>query len=149
MLSYQLPDIGVLGLSIIAGFVFIFYSAASVLLMEQMPLPYISAPHAAFPLIGSSAAVVLFLLSRIASDNEPKPLLRTNITMQVLTALICFFGLCAALAKHHLSHTHPIDLLIYEGNSHYENYLARAHTSRTLEDAVMEYRKRYEQHPPP
>ncbi|KAK5795835.1 hypothetical protein VI817_005120 [Penicillium citrinum] len=144
-----LPQFGILGLSILGGFVFLYFSTTSILLMEQMPLPYISAAHAVFPLIGSTIAAVLYLLSRVVSDEESKALFRTNILLQVIAVALCFFALCAALTKHHFSHTHPIDILIHEGNIQYEDYLSRASTSETLEDAVSEYRKRYQQHPPP
>jgi uncharacterized membrane protein YeiB len=117
--------------------------------MEQMPLPYISTAHTVLPLIGSSIAAVLYLLSRIISDEESKALFRTNVLLQAFVVLLCLFGLFAASTKHHFSHEHPIDLLIHEANIQYEDYLAEAGASQSLQDAVSEYRRRYQQHPPP
>lgn len=100
-------------------------------------------------MIGSSIAAVLYLLSRIISDEESKALFRTNILLQAFVVLLCLIGLCAASTKHRFSHTHPIDILMHEANIQYEDYLAEAGASQTLQDAVFEYRKRYQRHPPP
>lgn len=44
---------------------------------------------------------------------------------------------------------HPIDMLIYEAKLQHEEYLANATQSRSLEDAVTQYRQRYMRIPPP
>ncbi|CEJ54018.1 hypothetical protein PMG11_00344 [Penicillium brasilianum] len=148
--SWQLlAHFGILGLSIFGGFVFVFFPALSTLLFEQMPFPYISQAHAAIPVIASSTGAILFLLSRILSDEESKPLYHTNIVLQILFFLIGGVGLAFAMTKHHFSHTHPIDLLIHKATLHYDNYLLQASASKSLTEAAQEYRKRYRQHPPP
>lgn len=121
----------------------------STLLFERMPFPYISQTHAAVPVIASSTGAVLFLLSRILSGEESKPLYRINIVLQVLFFLVGGIGLAFAMTKLHFSHTHPIDLLIHKATVHYDNYLLQASASKNLQDAAREYRKRYRQHPPP
>ncbi|KAJ5157007.1 uncharacterized protein N7482_008107 [Penicillium canariense] len=145
----MLPHFGILGLSILGGFVFVFFPATSTLLFEQMPFPHISQTHAVVPLIASSTGVILFLFSRILSEDESKPLYRTNIVLQILFLVIGGIGLIFATTKHQFSHTHPIDLLIHKGTIHYDNYLLQASASKNLEEAIWEYRKRYRQHPPP
>ncbi|GAB7364171.1 hypothetical protein MBLNU230_g4722t1 [Neophaeotheca triangularis] len=44
---------------------------------------------------------------------------------------------------------HPIDLLMYEAGISHETYLNESSDSTTLKQAVMNYRNRYVQHPPP
>lgn len=145
----KLPHYGILGLSILGGFVFVFFPAMSTLLFEQMPFPYISQLHAAVPIIASATGAILLLLSRILSEEESKPLYRTNIVLQILFLLLGGVGLAFAMTKHHFSHTHPIDLLIHKATINYDNYLLQAGASKNLAQAVQEYRKRYRQHPPP
>ncbi|KAJ6144197.1 hypothetical protein N7470_008092 [Penicillium chermesinum] len=127
----------------------IFFSAFSVIAFEQMPYPFISWGHAAFPFLASSAGAILFLSGRIINEEESKALYRTNIVLQGLLALFCVVALAFASSKHHYSHTHPIDILIHQGSKQMDQFLGQAKTSKTLGDAVAEYRKRYHQHPPP
>ncbi|KAJ5911850.1 uncharacterized protein N7473_001153 [Penicillium subrubescens] len=145
----MLSHFGILGVSILSGFVFVFFPAMSTLIFEQMPFPYISQIHAAIPVIASSTGVILFLLSRILSEEESKPLYRTNIVLQILFLLVGGVGLAFSMTKHHFPHTHPIDLLVHKATLNYDNYLLQASASKNLEDAVREYRKRHRQHPPP
>ena len=128
---------------------FVYISATSTLLLEQMPFPHISLAHAAISLIASTTGAVLFLLSRLMREEESKPLYRANIALQILFAVMCGVGITFASSKHHFSHTHPIDILIHKGGVHHDGFLAQAGASKTLEDAIMNYRKRYRQHPPP
>lgn len=44
---------------------------------------------------------------------------------------------------------HPVDMLLYEAGVHHETYMQEASDSKTLKQAVMNYRNRYGQHPPP
>lgn len=44
---------------------------------------------------------------------------------------------------------HPIDMLIYEAKLQHEEYKLQTTRSRTLEEAVVEYRQRYVRNPPP
>lgn len=113
-----------------------------------MPFPFISFAKSLLPLAAFSTGAVLFLLSRVVSE-EPKSLYRTNIALQILIAILFGLGLVLATSKHHFSHSHPIDLLIHKGRVHFDEYVAQASASKTLEDAVFEYRRRYQQHPPP
>lgn len=128
---------------------FTYFSATPILLFEQMPFPYISLLHAVLPIIASTAGAVLFLLARVVRQEESKPLYRANIALQLLFVLLCAVSIAFASSKHHLAHTHPIDILIHKGGVHFDRFLAQAGASKTLEAAVSEYRKRYNQLPPP
>ncbi|WPH02682.1 Hypothetical protein R9X50_00554800 [Acrodontium crateriforme] len=44
---------------------------------------------------------------------------------------------------------HPIDILMFEASAVHENYVNQTQSSRTLEEAVKNYEKRYGRHPPP
>ncbi|KAJ5654634.1 hypothetical protein N7490_001637 [Penicillium lividum] len=145
----MLPSYGMLGISILAGFVFIYFPAVSTLLSRQLPYPFISAYHAVLSLATSTAGVVIFLLARIVSKEELKSLYRANIALQVIFITLCSIGLIFASSKHNVSHTHPIDLLIHKAAIQFDRFTEQATTSRSLQDAVSEYRNRYHQHPPP
>lgn len=125
----------------------IYFSSLSAL-TEQSPFPFISLTHAIIPLAASLTGALLFLLARVVHDEEPK-LYRTNVAIQILFAMMCGIGLIFAVSKHRLTDMHPIEFLINDGKFQHHNYLAQASRSKTLEDAVTEYRRRYNQHPPP
>ena len=128
---------------------FIYFSSLSALAGGQAPYPFISLTHAVVPFAASLTGAILFLLARVVHDEEPKSLFRTNITIQILFFLLSAIGLGFALNKHRLAHMHPIDFLIHDGRIQHDNFMAQASSSKTLADAVWEYRKRYDQHPPP
>lgn len=128
---------------------FIYFSSTSTLLFQQMPFPFISSAHATLAVIASSTGAIMFLFARVFTEEESKSLFRTNIALQVTFAIMCGVGLVFASSKHRYSHTHPIDFLIHEGSNHFDDYVAQAGASKTLEDAVFEYRRRYKLHPPP
>ena len=74
---------------------------------------------------------------------------RTNVALQVVFVFLLTTGLICASTKHHFSHTHPIDILIHKASVIHDQFLEQASASKTLADAVLEYRARYHQHPPP
>lgn len=125
----------------------VYFSSLSAL-TEQSPFPFISLTHAVLPLAASLTGALLFLLARVVHDEEPK-LYRTNVAIQILFAVMCGISLIFAVSKHRLTDTHPIEFLINDGKFQHHNYLAQASRSKTLGDAVTEYRRRYNQHPPP
>ncbi|CAI7595471.1 unnamed protein product [Penicillium glandicola] len=144
---HMLPHFDILGVSIIGGFMTIYFSSLSAH-TEQSPFPFISLTHAVLPLATSLTGVILFLLARVVHDQEPK-LYRTNITMQILFAVLCGASLVFAVSRHRLAEIHPIEYLVNDGKIQHHGYLTQASRSKTLRDAVTEYRMRYNQHPPP
>ncbi|OQE42314.1 hypothetical protein PENCOP_c004G09004 [Penicillium coprophilum] len=145
---HMLPHFDILGVSIIGGFMIMYFSYLSDLTGGQSPFPFVSLTHAVLPLAASLTGALLFLLARVAHNEEPK-LYRTNIAIQILFAVLCGISLIFVVSKHRLDEIHPIEFLINDGKLQHENYLAQASRSRTLGDAVNEYRRRYNQHPPP
>ena len=128
---------------------FTYFSVTPTLLFEQLPFPHISLVHAVVLLITSTLGAVLFLLARVARHTEWKSAYRANIALQISFVLLCSIGFLFASSKQTRAYTHPIDILIQEGGVHFDRFLAQAGASKTLEDAVLDYRKRYNQHPPP
>lgn len=128
---------------------FIYFSSMSILVSEQMPFPFIARDQSLRTFIVATVGVVLFLLARIVSGEESKPLVRTNIGLQTVFGILCGLALVFGWTKHRFTHTHPIDLLIHKGSVHYDKFVGQAGASKTLEAAVTAYRTRYHQHPPP
>ena len=126
-----------------------YFSSLSALTSAQEPFPFISLTHAILPFAACWTGVVIFLLARIVHDEESKPLYRTNIAIQVLFLLLSAIGLFFAVNKHRFFHMHPIDFLVHEGRVRHDNFMNQAASSKSLGDAVWEYRRRYDQHPPP
>lgn len=126
----------------------IYFSSLSSLASGQSPFPFISLTHAVLPFAASLTGALIFLIARVVYDEEPR-LYRTNIAIQILFAVLCGISLVFAVSKHRLAHIHPIDFLIHDGRIQHDNYLVQAASSKTLEDAVLEYRRRYRQNPPP
>ncbi|KAJ5179173.1 hypothetical protein N7492_002383 [Penicillium capsulatum] len=146
---YMLPHFGIMGVSILAGFVFIYFSSMSTLVHQQMPFPFISRVQSMLPFITLIGGVLLFLLARIFSAEEPKSFYRANIILQIIICILGSMALIFGYSKHRLTHTHPIDLLIHKGSVNFEKFTEQASTSKSLDDAVQGYRTRYNHHPPP
>ena len=125
----------------------VYFSSLSAL-TEPSPFPFISLTHAVLPLAASLTGTLLFLLARVFHDEEPR-LYRTNVAIQILFAVLFGISLVFAVSKHRLEDMHPIEFLISNGQIQHNNYVAQAAKSKTLADAVTEYRRRYNQHPPP
>ncbi|KAJ6080416.1 hypothetical protein N7467_010169 [Penicillium canescens] len=146
---HMLPHFDVVGIAIIGGFIVIYFSSVSALVGGQSSYPFISLTHSILPMVASLTGAILFLLARVVHDEEYKPLYRTNIAVQVLFVILCGISLGFAVNKHRVSPIHPIDFLLRDGRIQHDNYMAQASVSKTLQDAVGEYRSRYNQHPPP
>jgi nitrate reductase gamma subunit len=127
----------------------IYFSSLSALTGGQAPFPFISLTHAVLPFAASLTGAILFLLARVVHDEEAKTSYRTNIFIQVLFILLSAVGFGFAVTKHRFAHMHPIDFLIQDGRYQHDNFMAQASSSKTLAEAVWEYRRRYDQHPPP
>ncbi|XHF98209.1 hypothetical protein AWENTII_001774 [Aspergillus wentii] len=147
--SQIVPYYGIVGLSILAGFILGYFSWASALFNGQEPFPLILSSHALIALTITFIGVMVFLYSRTASEEEPKFLYPFNIFMRSFFLFIFGVGLILAFSQPSLVNTHPIDLLIYDSRNHHGAWLSQASSSTSLAEAVMEYRKKYNQHPPP
>ncbi|KAJ5447621.1 hypothetical protein N7445_002442 [Penicillium cf. griseofulvum] len=145
---HMLPHFDILGVSIIGGFMIISFSYLSAITGGQSPFQFISLTHAVLPLAASLTGALLFLLARVVNNEEPK-FYRTNVTIQMFFAVLCGISLVFVVSKYHVYDIHPIEFLINDGKIQHDNYLAQASKSRTLGGAVTEYRRRYNQHPPP
>ncbi|KAJ5084866.1 hypothetical protein NUU61_009445 [Penicillium alfredii] len=146
----MLPHFGLLGLTLIGGFMFIYFSSVSIFVVGQMPFPFISLARSVAPFIFTFTGVVIFLQGRPVSEEHTKPLFfRTHVLLQVFFAFLALVGLIFAGSKHRLAHVHPIELLIHDGRIHHNKFVEQASVSKNISAAVVEYRRRYNQHPPP
>ncbi|PYH89906.1 hypothetical protein BO71DRAFT_487565 [Aspergillus ellipticus CBS 707.79] len=147
--SQLIPYYGLAGLTVLAGFISLYFTWASTLFNGQQPFPLIVASHAFAALFFIFAGGVSFLHARMASEEEPQFLCRFNIAMRVIFTALAGIGLVLVAQQHSAAHLHPIDLLIYEGRQHHDKWLSRANSSQSLVEAVKQYRVQYNQHPPP
>lgn len=144
-----MPFYDIIGISILAGFVIGCFSLAATLFDGQEPFPLIYPSHAFSSLLATSLGGVLYLFGRTASNEEPPFLYRTNIVMRVLFSTLFGIGIILVASQPVLTNFHTIELLIYENIKHHGAWSSQAKSSKTLADAVANYRKRYSQHPPP
>ncbi|GLA54529.1 hypothetical protein AnigIFM63604_000672 [Aspergillus niger] len=147
--SQLIPYYGIAGLAVLAGFVTLYFTWASTLFNGQHPFPLIFASRAFAALFFIFAGAVAFLYARTASEDEAQFLYRFNLAMRITFAFLTVIGLVLVHQQHSAAHLHPIDLLVYDGRQHHDQWLARANSSQTLADAVRKYRAQYNQHPPP
>ncbi|KAJ5483923.1 hypothetical protein N7539_005719 [Penicillium diatomitis] len=144
-----LPHFNPLDLCTLGGFSFIVVSTYTTLPYGQMALPSASPVHASVSIIASTAGAVWLFSSRIVTGKDTKALLRANAAVQGLILVCSAVTITSILSKPDSHQTHPIDSLIYEAKINHDNYILQAGASKTLADAVREYQRRYQQHPPP
>ncbi|RAH70733.1 putative capsular associated protein [Aspergillus aculeatinus CBS 121060] len=147
--SQLIPHYGVVGLSVLAGFVSLYYTWTATLFDGHQPFPLVTAPRAFAALLLNYLGGLSFLYARTVSEEEPQFLYRFNITLRVALTVMAGIGFIFVTQQGSVAHLHPIDLLIYEGRQHHDKWLHRANSSQTLADAVAQYRLQYNQHPPP
>lgn len=74
---------------------------------------------------------------------------RVPTWMHVVLSAFMFLWLGLWLSYHKEVSFHPIDMLMYEAEARHEAFVAQAASSKSLAEAVQEYRARYRRHPPP
>ncbi|KAL1970526.1 hypothetical protein VTN77DRAFT_4170 [Rasamsonia byssochlamydoides] len=144
-----IPRYGILGLSMLTAFVAVYLSLISIMWAGGHPFPMISIPLTVIAVVVLSAGAALFVSASAVSEDEP--LVSSSVTFWLLKAVFLLFGLGLIMAfiQSNQPTLLPIDLLIYNGRSQHDMWLVQAKSSTNLEEAVLEYRKRYKQHPPP
>ena len=145
----QLAYYSIVEISIMAGFIAGYFTWASSLFNGQEPFPFLPPSHAFMALAAIFLGAMLFLCVRTASGEEQKSLWGYNVFMRVLISIMAGIGLILVFKQPALGSLHPIDLLIYDNRLHHDAWLSQARGSRNLAGAVQEYRRRYNQHPPP
>lgn len=81
-------------------------------------------------------------LRQLTFQRAPASLYLSMFCLLILQA--CLWGIHSSKVGYH-----PIDLLMWEANTHHEAYVNQTAASKHLKDAVRNYRKRYARHPPP
>lgn len=95
--------------------------------------------------VGSCLFLQAVAVSENQSESSPKP----STWPRKILAVLAVFALYLMFSQRNRAMLHPIDLLIFDGRNHHEKFLSQARVSNNLQEAVIEYRHRYKQHPPP
>ncbi|KAL4916996.1 hypothetical protein BDW62DRAFT_184790 [Aspergillus aurantiobrunneus] len=140
---------GVVGLCVMGGFIMNYFDLVSTVANGQEPFPLIPASHAFTALCLTCIGGLVFLLSRTASDDEPLFLHRFNRILRFVFVIMFGIGLFWVFGQSSVGHTHPIELLIHEAGKSHDTWLKAAKTSKSLGEAVQQYRTKYNQYPPP
>lgn len=77
-----------------------------------------------------------------------RPMIPSRLVLYAVLTVIFILVLFATNFSDNI-HAHPIDILLKAASVHHDDWLAYATTSKTLGQAVREYRRRYVRHPPP
>lgn len=148
--SLQLiPHFGILGICMLAGFITIYTSSTAALIDVQHPFPLIYSSNAITAYFAVCAGMVTFLYVRAATEEDVKSLPKMNIMIRLSFVLLLGFGLIFAGLQPEVANVHPIDLLIFKSRIRHNDFISQARVSNGLKEAVEEYRRRYNQHPPP
>ncbi|KAL4887715.1 hypothetical protein BJY04DRAFT_204492 [Aspergillus karnatakaensis] len=147
--SQLFPYYGAVGLSVLAGFVATYFDLISAMFNGQEPFPMIPASEALMALSFAFAGVLVLLLARMASDDEPQFLHRPNLVLRFAALIMFGTGLFWVYSQPSVGHVHPIELLIHEAGQNHDVWLKAAKESTTLTEAVHQYQKKYHQSPPP
>lgn len=74
---------------------------------------------------------------------------RTSTSNRVVLFLLLIILTYPGWWKSNIINFHPIDMLVYQAKSQYDQYRADATRSSSLGEAVAQYRQRYSRNPPP
>ncbi|KAJ9245939.1 CAZyme family GT90 [Paecilomyces variotii] len=147
--AHLAPKYGSLSLTTLVAFIVIFISLVSTLWNSTQPFPLISL----FPALIASVTVFvgsgLFLQAVAVSENQSESSPKPSTWPRKILAVLAVFVLYLMFSQRNRAMLHPIDLLIFDGRNHHEKFLSQARVSNNLQEAVIEYRHRYKQHPPP
>ena len=132
-----------------AAFVAVYLSMISIMWAGERPFPMISIPLTVIAVLLLSTGAALFVIASAVSEDDPPVAPSATSWLLKLIFILCGFGLIVAFIQSNQPKLLPIDLLIYNGRSQHDMWLVQAKSSSSLEEAVLEYRKRYSQHPPP
>lgn len=133
----------------LAGFITIYTSSTAALIDVQHPFPLIYSSNAITAYFAVCAGMVTFLYVRAATEEDVKSLPKMNIMIRLSFVLLLGFGLIFAGLQPEVANVHPIDLLIFKSRIRHNDFISQARVSNGLKEAVEEYRRRYNQHPPP
>jgi hypothetical protein len=118
-------------------------------------LQFIWTNGSAFPLVSPTAAAFAFVVvylgwrtfefSRQCLHLEKQH----SIRRQVVILLSFFIAIYPCWSSSTTVRNHPIDTLINKANAQHKEYLQSIRVGNSLQDAVVEYKRRYNMRPPP
>ncbi|KAI9726247.1 MAG: hypothetical protein M1834_009076 [Cirrosporium novae-zelandiae] len=111
-----------------------------------------------FPSIPSGAAflsifLIMVAMTTFSAARTVESRYRNHVLLPSWFHTLIMFGvlsgLIISLRASKRAAYHPIDLLIFQAKAQHEDWAKQASVSQTLEEAIIEYRRRYRKNPPP
>ncbi|CRG90399.1 hypothetical protein PISL3812_07443 [Talaromyces islandicus] len=140
---------GLLNISLLASFLIICATLTRLL--------FFGTAYYAEPSVGKIMFCLLVLpiggAVLLNANKKPETESRFKLSMKnwAFRLLLVFYAgsLILTVKTRNQSQTLPIDILIQNGREQHEMYLNQAKVSNNLKEAVLEYKRRYNQYPPP
>ncbi|KAL1956889.1 hypothetical protein VTO42DRAFT_6737 [Malbranchea cinnamomea] len=144
-----LSQVSILTLSFLSSFAFIYTSLLSSIWTTVTAYPTVPISSALLSIALIHGAWYTYVRQSSLVDPKRRRKLWPEAGMRWLTMLS--FGACCTLAllQPRAVVSHPIDTLISQAQVKHREWAGQAGRSNSLAEAVVEYRKRYHQHPPP
>ena len=170
---YQLYHTGILTTTVITTFVSISTLTTSYVWSNAHPFPGV---HSGLGFLAISFATLAFATyfhietvserpTNNTSDGRPdssssstgassmmfKPTTFNKVPSWLYLVLLSFFFVRSGLWASHSSTVtyHPIDMLVYDAQTAHEAYVNQTSASKTVQQAMVEYKSRYNRTPPP
>ncbi|KAH8700617.1 hypothetical protein BGW36DRAFT_374562 [Talaromyces proteolyticus] len=144
-----LPRFGLLDLSLFVSFLVLGLTLTRSMIVEIPPFIQISISTVTFIFFALTVASSLFLSASAIFEVESKFTQTMKLWSFKMLLVLCAGGLLSMLILKSQSQILPIDVLIRDGKSRHDLYLTQAKVSQDLEGAILEYKRRYKQYPPP
>ena len=126
-----------------------------IILRSRASIPYFSPSLTTMSMILLLAGTVSYINAKdhvgyIVDQSMHRPNNRFPRILNILFAVLLFiFQTVLLYAMTDTISQHPVDRLIAQADNNHNIWLAQAKMSKTLGQAVQEYRRRYNRHPPP
>lgn len=131
------------------AFIFVHIPELSTLWLNRHPFPPMSLTTTTLSTLLLYTGIVSYMRIRRSSESESRSSFRAKSWLYTLLVLCFGLAMILSISRRNEVSYHPIDLLIFNAKSEHEKWLGQATMSRSLEAAVEQYKKRYNQHPPP
>lgn len=129
--------------------IFVYVPELSTLRNHRQPFPPLSDGAVWSSTILIYIGLVFFLYLRFSSDSERRNILRPNALVYLLLFLWFTCGLIYGASRPNQSTYHPIDMLIFNGRVAHAHFVHGAARSTDLQEAIENYKTRYNMLPPP
>lgn len=146
---YQVSQFSVLNLSFIVSFGLIGLSQILSFVKGLSVFPTVSIAKALFSILLLHVAGHWFIRTSLAGESDRSRIWSVKGGLRLILYLMLAVSLGIVIAQRQEAPYHPIDSLMAEARGKHERWASGAAHSNNLAEAVDEYRRRYNQHPPP